>query len=242
MTSVSRTHGLLASLLLACAVGVAGCGGEEAAARVPDGPMASEAALATDRDTPESAEASSRTATTLGTIRANVDGEPRTWYVVAGEAADGPYASGTWLEWSEDSYMLSLGGLDSEDPPIGTFHRGGEAGAMSMGDYDGGGLTLTAQLDPSDAPATFTVPEDALAGAVFAPVLDMADMTNALVMVSGTVEVAEVEISGTTLRARGTFSGTFEPMGGGGAVVFTDGSFDVRDLPHADRIQPREGP
>lgn len=235
MSRASRTRRLprflLNSLVIGCAVGVAGCGGDEAAA-----------AAATTGGDAAAAEADTRV-TTLGTIRATVDGEARTWYVVAGEAADGPYASGTWMEWSEGVYMLTLGGLDSEDAPIGTFHRGGESGAMSMGDYGGGALTVTAQLGSSDAPATFTVPDDEqLAGAVFAPVVDMEDMTNALLMVSGTVQVTELETSGTTLDARGTFSGTFERMEGGDAVVFTDGSFEVRGLPHADEIQPGDGP
>lgn len=235
MSRASRTRrlptSLLKSLAIGCALGAAGCGGDDAAAAG----AAAGGAVADARSEARS--------TTLGTIQATVDGEARTWYVVAGEAADGPYASGTWMEWEEGTYMLSLGGLDSEDPPIGTFHRGGASGAMSMGDYRGGAFTVTAQLGPSDAPATFAVPDDEqLAGAIFAPVVDMEDMTNALVMVSGTVQVAELEMSGTTLDARGTFSGTFEPMDGGAAVEFTDGSFEVRGLPHANEIQPTDVP
>lgn len=222
---------LLGSLVIGCAVVAAGCGGDQAAAA---GGAANGAAAGI--------QAAVR-APTLGTIQANVESEPHTWYVVAGEAADGPYASGTWMKSPEGRYMLSLGGLDWENPPISTFHRGGDTGEMSMGEYRGGAFTVTVQLGLSDVPASFTLPDDEQrAGAIFAPVLDMTNMTNALVMVSGTVQVTELEISRTTLDARGTFSGTFEPLTGGDALVITDGRFEVRDLPHVEEIKPGDGP
>ena len=212
-----------------------------------------------DRATAESAEArqaapgtggaasSSTTPTTerrvLGTIEATVDGDSRTWYVVAGEASDGPYASGIWMEMSSGRYTVVIGGLDDRDPPIHTFSRS-DLSNLSLGDYDGSTLALSVEIPEGGGPASFSVPGSGEGGVtvMYMPVasVDFEDMSGMYQMVEGSLTLEEGGVSAGEARARGTFSGTFESMAGGGSVTITEGRFDVEALPNVEAIQPEQ--
>jgi hypothetical protein len=56
----------------------------------------------------------------LGTIRAELDGEEHTWYVVNGEVGGKPYASGMFMT-RNDGYLVSSGGFDTAERPPDTF-------------------------------------------------------------------------------------------------------------------------
>ena len=102
------------SLLLTMALHGACAGGEpESSAEVPASQVPASESSATAAGGPER----SAGVRTLGTLQASLGGEDRTWYVVAGEARDGPYASGMWMELPGVRTMVVLGGLDSERPP-----------------------------------------------------------------------------------------------------------------------------
>lgn len=182
-------------------------------------------------------------ATTLGTIHATIDGDARTWYVVAGQASDGPWASGAWLERQGGGHLITFGGLDDEVLPIETFSRGGgNPGQMSMGDYHGSSLTMAVTVDLTSLPLQVALPDDeAQATVIYLPVVDMSDMSGMLAMRSGQVAVEEADMADGKVRIRGTFSGTFEPMQGGDGVEISDGSFDIEGLPNVKEIQPTGG-
>lgn len=175
----------------------------------------------------------------LGTIEADVDGEARVWHVVEGQASDGPYASGVWLE-TEDAVIVSLGGLDSADPPIETFSRGGAEGVgMSMGDYEGSSFTVQVQLPPDATSATFSLPTDeGSAMIVFAPVFDIEDLSGMQTLTSGVITVDAMARDGGEIEISGTFEGTLDSPTGDASTTLTNGRFAVAGLPDASTIQP----
>lgn len=174
----------------------------------------------------------------LGTMEATVDGESRTWYVVSGEAQDGPYASGVWME-SEERRTLVVGGLDAEDPPIETFSRGGAATTASLGDYEGSALTVLVEL-PEGGSGRYAVSEGsgATVQVVYMPDAGRMDPASMYHMVEGVVEIEAAEVADGHASARGTFSGTLEPLRGGEGIPVTEGRFEVRSLPNVEEIQP----
>lgn len=224
-------------LLAATLVIVAGCT-DRAAEAAPD-------SSASDASTPVAeAGAAPSAIRSLGTIEADVDGEARVWHVVEGQASDGPYASGLWLGM-EDAVMVSLGGLDSADPPIETFSRGGAGGVgMSMGDYDGSSFTVQVQLPPDATSATFSLPTDeGSAMIVFAPVFDIEDLSGMQTLVSGTITVDAMARDGGEIEISGTFEGTLRSPTGDASTTLTNGRFEVAGLPEASTVQPGgEGP
>ena len=160
--------------------------------------------------------------------------------MVAGQASDGPYAAGVWLERSDGGHIISLSGLDVEDPPIQTFSRGGgDASRMSMGAYDGSAMTMGVTVHLDALPLRISLPDDEGQGTViFLPVVDVSDTSGMLVMRSGRLEVEEAAITGGKARLRGTFSGTLAPMQGGDTMEVTDGRFEVEGLPNVKDVQP----
>lgn len=187
-----------------------------------------------------SAARSDAAARSLGTIEATLDGEARVWHVVEGQASDGPYASGIWGDAGE-TVIVSLGGLDSADPPIETFSRGTAGGeGMSMGDYEGSSFNLQLQLPPDATAATFELPADeGRATILFAPVFDIEDpLGGTLVFASGTITVESVARDGDEMEISGAFEGSLQPRDGGAPVSLTNGRFEIAGLPEASTIQP----
>lgn len=203
-------------------------------------PSASDAPTATAE---AGAGSSPSQSTPLGTIEGTLDGETRVWHVVEGQASDGPYASGIWMDTGE-TLIVSLGGLDSPDPPIQTFARGGPGGAgMSIGDYEGSSFSLQVQLPPDATSATFELPADeGRATIVFAPVFDVEDLVSGtLVLASGTITVETVAREGEKVAISGTFEGTLQARGSDATTSLTDGRFEVAQLPEVSTIQPGGG-
>ena len=179
---------------------------------------------------------------TLGTLEGMVDDETRTWYVVAGEAQDGPYSSGVWFELSEGVRVISLGGFDTPEPPVHAFDRGGgNPTSMSLGGYEGSTLNLTLEVPGNGGSTRFSLPEEEArnVAVVFMPVFDLSDMSGMYRLVRGTLEVETAEIRGRTASVRGTFSGRLETSSGADALEITDGRFRVEGIPHQDAVKPR---
>ncbi len=186
---------------------------------------------------PSSTQVPSEAAGLLGTIEATMDGDPRIWYVVTGEATDGPYSSGVWLETSGGT-ILSLGGLDSGSPPIGTFSRGGVGGTGAiLGNYEGSALNLQIRLPEGASSAEFRLPDsDASAGLVYLPDAAVQEVNSMLMMASGTVVVEDASRTGDKVQVRGTFSGSLQRAGGGEPVQITGGRFEVRGIPPVSSV------
>jgi hypothetical protein len=228
-----------AVLALIGTVPLAGAGCADGEAGTPRTGIASASASAPGAASYASAPLESVPARSLGTIEAVLDGEPRVWHVVRGEASDGPYASGVWFQLPDGPVAVVLGGFDSPDPPIETFSRGGGGAQASVGDYRGSSLSLQVQLSAEAGPAGFALPADeGRAMVVFTPVFDAEDMSGLRAMASGEVEVLEASRTGEEMSLRGTFSGRLEPMGAGEPVTVTEGRFEVRGIPSAESIQP----
>lgn len=178
----------------------------------------------------------------LGTIEATMNGEPRVWYVVTGQATDGPYSSAVWLE-VDGGTIVSLGGLDSENPPIATFSRGGVGGTgASMGDYQGSALNLQMRLPEGASSAEFTFPgSESGGGVVFLADAAVVEVGSMLTMATGALIVDGSGREGDKVRVRGTFSGTLQTMAGSNPVQITEGRFDVSGIPSVAAITGGEG-
>lgn len=177
---------------------------------------------------------------TLGTIEAVLDGEERTWYVLAGEAKDGPWAAATWMEMSE-GVMVTMGGVDAPDLDIGQISRSEGAAGMTMGGYEGSTLNLAVMLPPEPRPTTADLPEAEPAGTtvIYQPRFDLSDMSGMLRMTEGRIEVEAVSLSDGEVSLRGTFHGVVSTMDGSEGMEITDGRFQVEGIPSVDAIQPR---
>lgn len=176
-----------------------------------------------------------------GTLEASFDGEARTWYAVAGEAQDGPYASSVWVD-SPDGRMLVMAGFDEENPPIDTFSRGGgpAGGEMTLGDYTGSALTVAIDLR-SDPLGDYPLDGSSATQVIYAPDASRMTAESLYSMTDGLLTVEDFELTDGSAAIRGTFSGRLEPLmdGGSSVIKLANGRFDVNGIPSADAILPR---
>lgn len=172
----------------------------------------------------------------LGTIEATMDGTSRTWYVVAGPAADGPYSSAVWMDLPGGPVGV-LGGLDEAEPGISGFSRGSADLTVppSLGSYSGSALNLLVPV----APGRYAVGDGSGRQQVlYLPDAGGTDPTAMFRMVEGELVVEEAGMADGTARLRGTWSGRLERSSDGAAMTVSSGVFDVRDVPAASAIQP----
>lgn len=173
----------------------------------------------------------------LGTIRATVDGEAMTWYVVSGAVGGGAYSSAVWLGEEGDRQVVA-GGFDSDDPPLETFEINPGGMAASYGAYQGPVMAVFVTEAAGTAPLTLRFPEaEGTAGAYFQRRATLDDMTNTVLWLSeGTLEVSSFAIEGGSARMEGTFSGTFRSLGTGETVQVSGGRFEMRNIPSVDTM------
>lgn len=178
----------------------------------------------------------SETPGVMGTIEATVDGEARTWYVVEGTARSGAYASAVWIDGGDDAgRIVSVGGYDTDQPPIETFESDMRSGTMSFGDYEGSAFVLSVPV-PGDG-ASFSVDLDPSGGAMVAYLPRAStDMSSMLTSASGSLEVTRATFDAETVRLTGSFSGTLRQMQGDGEMRVENGRFDVAGIPSADAL------
>lgn len=169
-----------------------------------------------------------------GTIAAEMDGEVRTWYSVAGEAEDGPYSSSVWSDLDEVRTVM-IGGLDEQDPSPETLPRGGVASQGTEGSYDGSSLTIAIQLRES-GPGEYALERGSSSQIIFAPDASRISSENLYMVVEGTLLVEEVRVADEVMSIRGTFAGRLDPVGGGDPIELVAGRFDVGGIPSARSI------
>jgi hypothetical protein len=168
---------------------------------------------------------------TLGTIEASIDGRSRTWFVVKGQAQDGPYASGVWMEPEPGHLLVTAGGFDKADPPIRTFNRA----TGSLGDYGGTVINLNFTVPREASSAEFSFPDRTHhhASVLYMSGPAMDDLSSMFQMAEGTLRLEAIEIRDGTVRIQGSFAGALEAMDGSGASRKTDGRFTIEKLPDA---------
>lgn len=230
-TTRTRMTGAISTLLLGAAVAACGSDGSEAAREAP---ATTNEAPATESRTPRSG----GEARVLGTIRATVDGEPRTWYVVDGRTAGRRYASAMWMPVSDDQRMLAVGGFDSRRPPLHTFENDIAAGRVSFGDYDGSVMSLIVSV-PNDAGSLrVDLPEPGSATTlIFMPVATT-DPAGTYMASSGSLELDRVSFQNGTARLEGRFEGLFQTRDGAGPIRIEEGRFEVASIPASAELQP----
>ena len=167
----------------------------------------------------------------LGTIRATVEGEERTWHVLEA-TIDGKLEPGAfWKEMEDGSRLVAIGGYDQADVPFETFERDPESGMVtSFGEYDGGLFTVTFEIrEGGGAPMSFAAGVNA--SVILVPGLDYG---SALSLESGHVEIETVDWGSG--RFEGSFEGELESMDGSKTARVTDGTFEVRGGRSIDEV------
>jgi hypothetical protein len=213
---------------LAISIFALGCGAPDASAGAP-----LQAASAIDESRPPAPDG------VLGTIRATIEGEPVELYVVTGEIRGEPYAGAAWSGTDYARVFLGISGLDTPTPDLDSFEPGAGGSPASWGSYEGPVLSLLVELAGEPQPLAMNLPTDGNTSAVFylsKPTQE--DLTAMYVMASGTLEVAEVSLTGELMTVIGTFSGTVRSMGSGETIEITEGSFAVADIPRRDEFGP----
>lgn len=223
-TGRPAARALTALFVLLLAPTLAGCGGAEDAgsadsADVQTGGTAAEAGSSGDVNV-------------LGTIEAEVDGEARTWYVVEGTVRDEPYASGMFIPGG-GSRLVTLGGFDTDDPPLDSFQTDVAAGNISLGDYEGSAINISVDI-PNDQ-TSLQVELSGMSGTsaiAYMPVATTEDvMSSALFAQSGSIRVEEAQFDETRGSLRGTFSGELSLVDGSRSATITNGRFSVEGIP-----------
>ncbi|MFW6083589.1 MAG: hypothetical protein ACODAA_00060 [Gemmatimonadota bacterium] len=168
----------------------------------------------------------------LGTIEAEVDGEARTWYVVEGSVRGEPYASGMFMPGG-GSRLVTLGGFDTDDPPLDSFQTDAAAGDISLGDYEGSAINIS--VDIPDDQASLEVELSGMSGTsaiAYMPVATTEDvMSSALFAQSGSIRIEDAEFDEARGSLRGTFSGELSLVDGSRTATISNGRFSVEDIP-----------
>ncbi len=172
----------------------------------------------------------------LGKITATVDGKTRTWFAVAGQAKTGRYASAGWSGRDDGTRTVSIGGLDSENPPVATFENDVQAGQVSFGDYHGstimllftapaGSETLKVDLERPEGPASLA----------YMPVATP-DLAGVYMVGPGSLEITRLSFDGGMARVEGRFEGTLRTTSGGAPVSIQNGRFEISSIPALDEL------
>lgn len=166
----------------------------------------------------------------VGTIEAMLDGEPQTWYAVAGEIEGSEQATALWTVLDGEPQAL-IGGFDTTEVPFDTFRR--ESGMLRFGDFTASQLLILFSFDMDDTSLTVDLDlTDADASLTYAPNASLAQdapFANAYIASDGTLSVTRIEArEDDPARFEGTFSGTLQRMDEAGeAIEITDGRFVI---------------
>jgi hypothetical protein len=172
----------------------------------------------------------------LGTIHATVDGVQRTWYVVDGEARGKPYASAMWFERA-GVRVISVGGFDSDHPPIESFRFDVAAGDVSFGSYSGSTMQVLISIAAGERTARVEVPvpRGRQAAVAYMPVAGGDMLTGTFSMTGGTIAVTDVQFVGNAASVRGTFQGTLQTVDESARVEIVDGRFEASGIPRGPK-------
>jgi hypothetical protein len=179
-------------------------------------------------------------AAVLGTIHATLDGAKRTWYVVAGDVHGKPYSSAMWFE-TRRARLISIGGFDTDHPPIESFTFDVAAGDVSFGSYEGSTVQVLVSVADSERTARVNLPADR--GRQFTvgymPKAGGDMLSGTYTMTAGSITVSEVRFDGGRASVRGTFRGTLEKVDGSARVQVEDGEFEASGIPSRDQLAGR---
>jgi hypothetical protein len=158
----------------------------------------------------------------IGTIEAEVDGEPKTWHLLYSN--DDASHSALWTAHGTGQNMVILGGYESLDITFGKDESGHPtvSGRGSM-------LTLNFGFAAGAKSAKHTLPQQGAApvGVMYLP--RVGDYSGMLGMEEGVVEVTTIDMSEDgEAKFTGTFSGKLQSMDEARTTVsITDGRFEV---------------
>jgi hypothetical protein len=127
--------------------------------------------------------------------------------------------------------MVTVGGFETETPPIETFAHDPTGISASYGDYEGSVVGLVFTLDEGQGAAEMAIGEPGVASSVVYMPGAGTDISAAYLATAGSIEVTEVRWTGDAVRVRGTFQATVSKMDGSASAQLVDGTFDVGDIP-----------
>jgi hypothetical protein len=155
----------------------------------------------------------------IGSIEAMVDGERKTWHVLAGET-DALHSATMVVH--PGGRAITLGGYESLDITFDTSTQ------MPTASGPGSMLVLTFAA-PSGQTASYAVGGEAMLHVMLFG--KVGDFSSARTLANGSLEISSADLSSADDgRLQGSFSGTFERNEESGPVVLTEGRFQVRGL------------
>lgn len=167
----------------------------------------------------------------IGTISAELDGQPKTWYVLLPEG--GPQGSAVWMPRDGQRQMFYVEGY--EDRKV-SFSMDESLGAM-IADSRDNSIALSFAFPAGASSADITLPgtdENRAVLWVWTATTDAAASPKPLMrtMDTGMIRVTEIKSqAGNTASFTGTFSGTIRKLGGGATAKLTEGKFKIEGIP-----------
>ncbi len=172
----------------------------------------------------------------VGTITATLDGEERTWYVLAGSDAEGPLSTAYWVDYGAGPLAM-ITGADIEDLDLVRPQAGGLG--VDLEEYDGSVLSISFPVGP---PGPKTVAEYDDFTVAYIPRFD--DPDTMYLMMEGTLDLTLNETDGAGVwRFGGRIpSVTLEPVGSAaGSVRLEDCRFEVEEAVEEAYFLPTPG-
>ena len=173
----------------------------------------------------------------IGTIEAELDGQPVTWHVLESDAIEGPAGkSALWMQLDEDTRVATIGGFESrgvkfsKDPASGMVKVSGEGSQVSLALQFPEGAEQMEYIKPVDGPHDAQVIVQPRAG----------DYSAIHMLDSGrlTLDTLVANRTGDS-RFEGTFEGELATLDGEKAGTLTNGRFSVDKAAFFD---PAEAP
>jgi hypothetical protein len=158
----------------------------------------------------------------IGTIEAELDGEPKTWHLLYSD--DDALHSALWTAHGAGQNMAILGGYESLDITFGKDESGHPtaSGPGSM-------LTINFGFAVGAKSAKHTLPQQGAAPVGVLYLRRVGDYSSMLGMEEGVVEVTTIDMSANgEAKFTGTFSGNLQSMDKARTTVsVTNGRFEV---------------
>lgn len=161
---------------------------------------------------------------TIGSIEAVVDGQPRSWHIIA---VDGKVA-GTGALWMIPSHgdggtaLAVLGGFESTDIVVG---QDPETGTPTVS-AEGSQISINFEFPLGASSTEVTVPGPGTGSVLLMPTAGNYSVMHS--MEEGTISVTRIEAEKTgASRFEGTFSGRLSNRDGEALGAITDGRFEV---------------
>lgn len=211
----------------------------------PDNGNTSTGTLARESAPPTADRPASDQHPVIGTIRATLGGEERTWYVLAATVDGEQKPSAIWTipDEGSDERMALIGGYDTEDVPFETFEGAPDQvqSNFGTGEYEGSLLNISFAFSPGESSASFGFP-GADANVVYVSDVSLDALTGMYSLEEGELAVTTIDAQRDGARFAGSFSGTLTAMDQSRSIQVIDGRFEITDAAYMEVPEDQPNP